>query len=599
MNLTQPAVGNGDFKIEAFLAGDKFVYGNSASGDTILYCVRMAASLLTVLLGLLIFFAGREMFNATAGLLALTLFVFDPNILAHGAYVTTDIGLSCFLLATVYGFYRYLKSPSWARLLLTGAAAGCALAAKHSGVLLFPILLLLAIAEVIRGRDRIEVSAPTKDSRLRRALRYVGALVCIKLVAVGILWAFYGFRYAARPDGLSLNPPLAEYVQGLHHPFEIWIISLFARWHLLPESYLYGLTDVRLIADFMSTGLLGRVYPHGKWFYFPIAFVIKTPLLLMLLLAVALFFIVRGRLGRSRELLFLTIPPAVYLTVAMSTGLNIGLRHTLPAYPYIFILSGAAAAALIAQNRRWAYVLAVLFVLHLVSLAHSRNAYLAYSNELWGGPSQTYQYLTDSNVDWGQQLPSVKAYIDQHHVGECWFAYFASVAHPSAYGIPCHDLPTTGSMWLHHEFEVPPAIDGTVFISAGVLSGFELGPDELNPYDLFQHLKPVAVIDDGVFVYEGHFEVPLASAINHITRSQIFADRGQMNAALAEAQTAAKLAPKSARVEAALAKLLVKMNKPAEARGAYQSAIMDAETVEPVFQADMLKDLEKSLRSLN
>jgi hypothetical protein len=305
------------------------------------------------------------------------------------------------------------------------------------------------------------------------------------------------------------------------------------------------------------------------WFYFPIAFVIKTPLLLMLLLAIALFFIVLGSLGRSRELRFLTIPPAVYLLVAMLTGLNIGLRHILPAYPYIFILSGAAAAALIAQNRRWAYALAVLFALHLISLAHSRNAYLAYSNELWGGASQTYKYLTDSNVDWGQQLPSVKAYIDQHHVGECWFAYFASVAHPSAYGIPCHHLPTTGSIWLHHEFQVPAAIDGTIFISAGVLSGFELGPGELHPYDQFQHLKPVAVIDDGVFVYRGHFEVPLASAMNHITRSEILAHRGQMDAALAEA------------------------------REAYQSAIMDAQTVEPVFQADTLKGLEKSLRSLN
>jgi dolichyl-phosphate-mannose--protein O-mannosyl transferase len=218
MNLTQPAVGNDDFKIEAFLAGDKFVYGNSAGGDTILYRVRMTASLLTVLLALLTFLAAREMFNQTAALLALTLFVFDPNILAHGAYVTTDIALSCFLLATVYSFYRYVKSPGWAGLLLTGVAAGCALATKHSAILLFPILLLLAIAEVIQGRDLLENSAPTKGSRWRLALRYVGALVGIKLVAVAILWAFYGFRYAARPNGFPLNPPLASVCKGCTIP---------------------------------------------------------------------------------------------------------------------------------------------------------------------------------------------------------------------------------------------------------------------------------------------------------------------------------------------------------------------------------------------
>src|SRR4029077_680262 len=140
------------------------------------------------------------------------------------------------------------------------------------------------------------------------------------------------------------------------------------------------------------------------------------------------------------------------------------------------------------------------------------------------------------------QLPSVRDYIDQHNIHECWIAYFASVVRPSSYGIGCKELPSTGSMWLRPEFDVAPVIEGTVFISAGVLSGFELGPGVLNPYDQFQKLKPVAVIDDGVFVYQGRFEWPLASAINHITRAEIFADRNQPEAALAEMQTAATLA---------------------------------------------------------
>ena len=168
-------------------------------------------------------------------------------------------------------------------------------------------------------RQAASSASGSQSSFALLALRCLGALLVVGLISVGILWAFYGFRYAARPAGLSLNPPLSDFVQGLHHPFEIGIITLFARFHLLPESYLYGLTDVRQVADYMSTDLLGKVYPHGQWFYFPIAFLIKTPLLLLLLLMMALTVKAVGRLGGSRELLFLTIPPAFYLIVAMST----------------------------------------------------------------------------------------------------------------------------------------------------------------------------------------------------------------------------------------------------------------------------------------
>ena len=594
--LSSPPLRGGDFKVEAFLLGNDFIYGNLVPGDTILWRVRLAASLITILLALLIFFAAREMFSTGAAFLALALFVFDPNILAHAAYVTTDMALTCLLFATVYAFYRYTKQPTWPRLALTGLPAGLALAAKHSAILLFPIALLLAVGELIRRHYQSADSADAEPAP-RLALRYFSAVVIIGLIAVVILWAFYGFRYAARPSGLALNPPLADYVQGIHHPLEVRVISVFARLHLLPESYLYGLTDVRQMADYMSTSVLGHVYPHGQWFYFPVAFVIKTPLVLMLLLVGAALLL--PHVAGARELLFLTIPPAFYFVVAMATNLNIGLRHILPIYPYLFILAGGAAWALIARNRRWTYAIAALLLFTIASSLHSRRSYIAYSNELWGGPAHTYQYLTDSNADWGQQLISVKHYLDQNNIHQCWFAYFASVVDPAAYGIPCKPLTTIGSLWLRPELDIPPTVDGTVLISAGVLSGFELGPGRLNPYDQFQHLQPVAVIDYGVFVYQGHFEIPLASALNHVTRASIFEDRTQPDAALSELQTAAALAPDSARVQSALGHFLLKSKRPDEARQAFQKALLNAQTIEPDFQAGRIPGLQHVLASLN
>ena len=186
-------------------------------------------------------------------------------------------------------------------------------------------------------------------------------------------------------------------------------------------------------------------------------------------------------------------------------------------YAFLWVLAAGGAVALIKANRKWAYAVIALIAFQAVSSARAYPAYMAYANEMWGGPSQTYKYLSDSNSDWGQQLKSVKKYLDARGVKDCWFIYFGEgVIDTKYYGIPCKPLPTADSLWVNEKIEAPPAVDGPVLISAGDLSGFEYGPGALNPYAQFQSLKPTAVIDYGVFVFDGHFEIPLASAKSHI-----------------------------------------------------------------------------------
>ena len=385
--LRVPEIQRRNFKIEAFLDGNDFVAWNNP--DSLLFRVRMAALPLTMLLALLVFLAAREMFGTGAAFLALALFVFEPNLLAHGAWVTTDAGVSCFMFAAVYAFYRYVKVPSLGRLALVGAAAGLALATKHTGLLVLPMLALAALSEVARDRK----------TAWREAARLAAALVLVTVLAVAVLWAFYGFRYRARPAGLEMNPPLARFAEGLR-PAEARAILTLARWRALPESYLFGLADVRRVEDGSPSYVFGKVYPKGVWFYFPAAFAIKSTLAFLALLLIAAGAIARRRLRAWREILFLTVPPLFYLAVAMASGLNIGVRHILPLYVFFTVLAAGAAGALIVENRRWKYVVAALLVCHVVSSARSFPVYLAYSNELWGGPSSTYKYLTDSNTDW-------------------------------------------------------------------------------------------------------------------------------------------------------------------------------------------------------
>src|SRR6185369_15287182 len=265
-------------------------------------------------------------------------------------------------------------------------------------------------------------------------------------------------------------------------------------------------------------------------------------------------------------------------------------------YVFLYVLIGGAMWALVQKNRKWAYAVGVLLLIHVVSSVLAYPNYIAYGNELWGGPSQTHKYLTDSNSDWAQQLKSVKQYLEQRGVKECWFVYFAAgVAEPSYYGIPCKLLPTVNTLWLNEPIEVPTSINGPVLISAGNLSSVEFGPGPLDPYGQFKSLKPTAVIDHGVFVFDGTFDLSLAAAISKVQKAQNLAQAKQLEQALQEAQAAVALAPNAIQTQLALGDILREMGEVAQARRCYEKALELAKTIEPEFQIRSVPDIEQRL----
>ena len=581
MPLHVPALQHRFFKTEAFLDGKEFLAKNDA--DTMLFRARMMAALITVLMAVLVFLAGREMFGVAAGFIALALVAFDPNLVAHGAFVTTDMALSCFLFASVYAFYRYLKAPSWWRLALTGLAAGCALGAKHTGIFVFPILLVLAVCEALRER------------RWKTAPRLAGALAGISLIASIVLWSFYGFRYSARPAGMAVNPPLALFAGGMR-PFDAWFISTCARWHLLPESYLYGLVDVRKMVDWYPSFIFGKVYPHGVWFYFPAAFAIKSTIPLLVLLVMAVVAVAMRRFRCWREILFLGIPAAIHFAVATFSTINIGLRHILPVYVFLAVLLAGVAWNYIRRDLRWAWLVTALLVFQAITCLYNFPAYIAYANELWGGSSNTYKYLSDSNADWAQQLKATKQYLDSRGVTGCWFAYFAEgVVDTGYYGIPCKPLVTADTLWVNELTDIPPVIDGPVLISAGTLSGFEFGSDALNPYRQFQQIRPAAMIQNGVLVFDGRFHVARASALSHAQKSWNLMHSGRFEEALSETRMAVAADPTSIEAQQSLGDSLSALHRLDEARTAWGNALALAQRLEPGVREDRIRDLQRRL----
>ena len=511
MNLQLPPEQHHSQALDAFEQGRLFVFGNG--GDRVLFPARMACMLFTLLTAGLLYAAAREMFGLTAALAALGLFVFDPTVLAHGTLVSTDLGSACLIFACVYAFYRYGEAPSLPRLALAGVLAGLAAGAKFTGIFVFPMLVLLACAESLLARSAAVL--------LRRLTACAAILVCAWVV----IWALYGFRYAAAPGGKQLSPPLAPYVASLPSRSNAAELAVIARLHLLPEPYIWGLANTKKTEWEYTSYFFGRMYRHGPWQYFPTALLIKATVPLLILLALLPFLWFRGPHRHTRELCFLLIPVGFYLALVSSSHMDIGAR-----------------------------------------------------------------YLSDSNVDWGQQLKAVHQYLSTNHIDQCWFAYFADGAvQPADYGIPCRRLPTGSSLWWFQlPMDVPPVLEGTVLISDSDLEGVESGDGPLNWFAPFRDLKPVATIQHGVYVYQGRFAVPLMAALVDVRRTGELLKAGESAQALAMAEQAVELAPGSATTQMNLADRLAAQAQWSGALQHYEIANHLAQTVRPELQGDDL-----------
>jgi hypothetical protein len=581
-----PPLQGREFKSEAYLDGRDWLARNDGAGQRLVFRMRLAAGLLAWGLGLMVFFAARAWFGNAAALIALTLVVFDPNIMAHSALVTTDIGVSLFFLATIFTFYRWATHPTLGHLLLAGLAAGLLAATKHSGILLAPMLLPVIVYEIFRAE---------RGTRLRQTLRLCSGFIAMVVIAVPVLWAFYGFRYAARPSGLALSTSLVDYVAPLGH-FDSTIVMGVAHLHLLPESYLMGMVDVKRMAEFYPTYIFGTVHAHGVWYYFPAVVLIKTTLGLLVLCALAIWAAFTGKIGKTRELVWLLTPGAVYLLIAMLSGIDIGARHILPIYAMAAIFAGAGAATLSANSRAWTGIAAALIAAHIAASLATYPNEMAFANMAWGGAKNTHNLLSDANVDWAQQLYQVKAWQDQHPSEECWFAYFARPEiDPATYGIRCHALPTADTMWTGSWEITPPILHGAVIISAGDLSGCEWPSGGVNPYRDFQKLQPAEIIDDSVFVYRGDLHAEKAAAMDRAQAVDALLAQHQPQQALLLARQAVAIVPGDLFAETALGDAEAMSGNREAASAAWQSAIAAAHQLEPDAQVSYIPDLEQKL----
>lgn len=219
--------------------------------------------------------------------------------------------------------------------------------------------------------------------------------------------------------------------------------TLLARHEVLPEAYLLGSLHALRSAHMRWAFLNGESYHLGRPGYFPYTFAVKTPLPFLGLLGLAA---AAAWVGWRREILRGALPFAVlFLCYGLSTvtsGLNIGHRHILTLYPPLFILAGAAGGWLgEGRARRAGGAVLLLLGAQALEIAARFPNYLAYFNGIVS-PARAYRHLVDSSLDWGQDLPGVRKYLDAHAAeGPFHLAYFGA-GDPQTYGIEANFLPS-------------------------------------------------------------------------------------------------------------------------------------------------------------
>ncbi len=446
----------------------RFLFESGNDLGTMLRRSRAMIALGGVLLGWTVFLCARAYFGPRAGLAALTLYVFSPTMLAHAGLVTADLLTAwCFLLVCLL-FWRAFHRVTPARVAGAALALAALFLCKLTAFLALPMLGLLLLFRVFsrppilvsRGEHRRPLGRIS--GRAGRMALLAGILGIALAVAWAGLWAGYGFRYAAfrKPmPGQRLllmhNPETRKdpwAIQCAGRPRMAAIIRFCRRRRLFPELYLYSVAMGTRLGNQRCAFLDGRHSMHGFPDFFPRAFLYKTalPLLLALGFALALGAGTWSRMrhpGKKWKRFFYRTAPlwvlsGLYWAALLRSHLDIGHRHLLPAYPPLIILAGGGIVALTRNRARGLRRLAALLLAaQAITACIAWPNYLAYFNLAAGGAWNGYRHLVDSSLDWGQDLPGLKTWLDRNARNSPVFLAYFGLAPPAYYGIHAYAMP--------------------------------------------------------------------------------------------------------------------------------------------------------------
>jgi hypothetical protein len=428
--------------------GRAFLYRNRVPAETMLAMARAMTMLVALSLGLALALWTRARFGPGAALVALALFAFDPNFTAHGRYTTNDVIVALFYFLAAVSWTDFLSTNRRRSLWFAGLGTGLALLSKTSALIALPLLPLLYL--ICWRRERAP-HCSIRHMALSLATAYGLAAVLVLL--------FYA------PDA----------------------------WHTWPPTLLHALDDTLAKSRIGHLGyLLGNISMSGWWHYFPVAIAVKsTTVVVALLLAGGICLFWRGIRRMEFPQLAVLVSAALFLAVAIASRINIGLRHILPAYPLLYVAFGVMLARW-ANTRRRVMLVVALLAAHAAESASIYPHYLAFFNTLAGGAANGPRYLSDSNIDWGQDAKHLRAYLEAHHIDDACICYFGN-ADFAYYRIKGRYLPPT-----IREDDLK-RLDCVAAVSVTPLTGLYVPP---NAFRWLREQRPAARVGYSIYIYD-------------------------------------------------------------------------------------------------
>ncbi|MBI4132217.1 MAG: glycosyltransferase family 39 protein [Candidatus Sungbacteria bacterium] len=540
--------------------GRIFLYESENDADNILRLTRLPAMLLAVLLGWLLWVWVRRRFDARVANVALFFYAFSPTFLAHSRYVTTDLAAAFGFFIGIISFLEFLKAPSQKRIIIAGLGLGMALLLKFSLILFLPVYAILLLAWAAS-----RTNSPWPE-RIRLLIALLAKVIVIAAVAIALVWLVYAYatwNYPAERQYRDAEFLLSSYGFGPAVDFTLGLIENRLTRPL--GQYLLGLLMVIQRSSGGNTQyFLGSVSAAGDIGYFPILYLLKESAALHILSFIALWFAIRRILRASQKSPaavlgwmhghFPQFAAASFITVywasSLSSPLNIGVRHVLPTFPFIYLL---VAKGITDWLRSWPrdpirtwrdwmgrlyqitvaslprYVLtAILLVWLAASTIAAYPYYLSYYNFIaplvvrtvgaaapterrslpltgQGGTMEGYRVAVDSNYDWGQDLKRLVSYTEANGIKKMRMDYFGG-------GSPSYYLGEKFEPWWSAKGYPPGggwfAVSATFQMGAygTPVKGFLRRPED--SYEWLKPFRPVARAGTSIFIYRLPEEPP-------------------------------------------------------------------------------------------
>lgn len=507
--------------------GNDLLYYSGNDAQKMMRFGRIPIILIGIILGFYVWRFSKELWGDLAGIIALAFYSLSPTILAHTRLVTTDVAAAAAFFISFYYLYKWLKIPTGRNLWIFGIVLGISLLTKFSTVLLLPLFGFIVLAWAL-------IQGPKKRFWMKK---YIAGFIFALLIAsfvVGAVYAYHVWNYPAGKQAIDTAFILSTFKLKPLANFSIWLSSqpYLRAWG---HYFLGVLMTTQRAAGGNTTYYLGNVSASGSRSYFPVVYLLKEPLPYILLTFFSLFLAFkkclkhcRGRLKKywfsdfvellknnqaESGMLFIVL---FYFAFSINSNLNIGIRHILPTFPFIYALtarqisfwikggateripnySGFGSLLKLYWRRiKKSFVVLALFVWAFISVISVYPYFLAYFNEIAGGPDNGYKFVVDSNLDWGQDILRLAGYIKDNNIKEIKMDYFSGA--PAEYYIKTAKIES-------YDREIPQK--GWLAVSATIYSGACKG-DKIpcsygeRAYTWLDQYKPIAKIGYSIFVY--------------------------------------------------------------------------------------------------